>query len=309
MTDLLFGPGPILFLQRLVDPAWVPFFRLLSFFGVNWGVVLGLGLALWLWGRDTAYALAGAVFLEGVVNLVLNELYYVPRPHEPGVVVYEHVSLSSFPSGHVFTTAVVWGVLYARGRIPLWVAALPVLGVGVGRIVLGAHYLGDVLGGLAFAVALLAAHARLWPWVCRRAEALSFRALAGAAAATVVGALAAALWVIGTSPYEWGAVGVVVGAAVGFPLEYRAVRYRPGHPSPARGALRVAVGSAGVLLPFLAARLAPDDAYLLVAALTGAATLWAVLLAPWILARTGLAGEEAPQSAAGAAEGAGLGAR
>lgn len=288
LDDLLFGPEPIVAVQQLFDPAvWLFPMRLVSFFGVNWGVVLVLGLALWLWGRKTAYAVGTVVLLEGVVNVVLNQLFFVPRPHEPGVVVYEHVSLSSFPSGHVFTTAVVWGALWVMGRIPLWVAALPVLAVSVSRIYLGTHYLGDVLGGLVFAAALLALHARLWPRVRSRMEGRSSRVYAALAGAGVASGVAAT-FVIGENPFEWGAVGVVVGASIGFLLEYRILRYEPGDLPPAREALRVGVGALGVLLPFLASRFAAEDAFLLVAALTGAATLWAVLLAPALLARAGL---------------------
>lgn len=288
LTDLLFGPEPIIALQQLLDPGvWLFPLRLVSFFGVNWGAVLVLGLSLWLWGRKTAYAVGSAVFLEGVVSLVLNQLFFVPRPHEPGVIVYEHVSLSSFPSGHVFTTAVLWGALWVRGRIPLWVAALPVLAVSVGRIYLGTHYLGDVLGGLVFAAALLALHARLWPWVRSRMEGRSFRVYAGLALAGVVAGVAAT-FVIGDNVYEWGAVGIAVGASVGFLLEYRLLHYEPGDLPPTREALRIGMGVAGVLVPFLASRFVAEDAYLLTAVLTGTATLWAVLLAPWLLARVGL---------------------
>lgn len=59
--DLLFGPEPIAAVQRLFGPGCVPFFELVSLLGSNWGVVLGLGIAVWLGGRR-ATLLAPAVF-------------------------------------------------------------------------------------------------------------------------------------------------------------------------------------------------------------------------------------------------------
>lgn len=61
------------------------------------------------------------------------------------------MSLPSVPSGHVNTATVLWGLLYARGKIPLWLAAVVVALVGLSRLYLGAHYLADVLGGAVLA--------------------------------------------------------------------------------------------------------------------------------------------------------------
>jgi membrane-associated phospholipid phosphatase len=300
--DFLFGPEPIAAVQRIFGPGWVPFFRLVSLLGSNWGVVLGLGIAVWLGGRRTAYALAGALAVEGVVNVVLNRLVEVPRPSHPSIVVYEQVPLSSFPSGHVFTAAVVWGALWLFGGIPAAAAALAVLAVGVARLGLGVHFLGDVLGGLAFAAVLLLAFRRLWPRVQAWAADRSFAFFAGVGALAAAAALASTR-VIGDNEYEWGAVGIAVGMIAGLLAEARWLRFDGGPGSAGRRAARLLLGSAGIAAAFWVAQRAGSDALGVQAAAAGLATLWATLLAPVLFAATGLGAREGeterPASAGG----------
>ncbi len=289
--DFLFGPEPIAAVQRIFGPGWVPLFRLVSLLGSNWGVVLGLGIAVWLAGRRTAYALAGALAVEGVVNVVLNRLVEVPRPSHPSIVVYEQVPLSSFPSGHVFTAAVVWGALWLFGRVPAAAAALAVLAVGVARLGLGVHFLGDVLGGLAFAAVLLLGFRRLWPRVQGWAAERSFAFFAGAGALAAAAALASTR-VIGDNEHEWGAVGIAVGMITGLLAGARWLRFDGGPGSAGHRAARLLLGSAGIAAAFLVARRAGSDALGVQAAAAGLATLWATLLAPAVFAATGLGARE-----------------
>lgn len=289
--DFFFGPEPIAAVQRLFGPAWVPFFRLVSLLGSNWGVVLGLGIAVWLRGRRTAYALAGALAVEGVVNVILNRLFHVPRPDHPSIVVYEQVSLSSFPSGHVFTAGVVWGALWLFGGIPFAVAALAVLAVGVSRLALGVHFLGDVLGGLASAAVLLLAFRWAWPRVQRWAADRPFGLFAGAGALAAAAALASTR-VIGDNEHEWGAVGIAVGMIAGLLAEARWLRFDGGPGSAGRRTARLLLGTAGIAAALWVAHRAGTDALVVQAVAAGLATLWATLLAPALFAWTGLGARE-----------------
>ncbi len=99
-------------------------------------------------------------FSAGRLKLVFKRL----RP-EKWLKRQEHDS--SFPSGHATTAAVTFAgivLLVWRSSLPhdLKVAAsIPpacfALGIGWSRLVLGAHYLSDVLGGYAFGAAWLCA--------------------------------------------------------------------------------------------------------------------------------------------------------
>ena len=95
-----------------------------------------------------------------------------PRPTADVVQVIEHADGFSFPSGHVMHYVVFLGAL----AFVLWAATRPgpqrwlVLGavavglamMGLSRIYLGVHWLGDVVGGYAFGAVVLGAS--VWTW-------------------------------------------------------------------------------------------------------------------------------------------------
>lgn len=113
------------------------------------------------------YVLAGGLAvipaLTAVLIVLLKALYQRPRPlgeltEAPGF---------SFPSGHAFSSVVVYGLLgyvawrcWSRRRwqrvLIVIVVMLLVLGTGYARVYLGVHYPSDVLGGWACGLAVLA---------------------------------------------------------------------------------------------------------------------------------------------------------
>jgi undecaprenyl-diphosphatase len=120
-----------------------------------------LGWLLWSrsW-RAAAYWLAAVAFGFGL-TLALKAGVQLPRP----APVYAGLSRFAFPSGHAAMSVVVYGflgVLIGRGAAPrarLALASSTILLVSLiafSRLYLGAHWLSDVLGGLAFGTAWVA---------------------------------------------------------------------------------------------------------------------------------------------------------
>ena len=130
-------------------------------------VVVAVTLIVFLWlawkraWRTAAYwlvAIAGASALNTMIKLGLHRA----RPNE---LLYSGSSAFSFPSGHSTTNLVLYGFLaflVAREIRPTWRlsvvlgAAILVFLIAFSRLYLGAHWLSDVLGGLAFGSAWLA---------------------------------------------------------------------------------------------------------------------------------------------------------
>ena len=119
----------------------------------------------WLWARG-AGALAWGWLLATSINSlwirVLKAEVARPRPGSAGEAL---VSGFSFPSGHTTATTLVLGLLCwllcrGAGAGTQWMAglftALVVAAVAASRVVLGVHYLSDVVGGLLWAGGLLA---------------------------------------------------------------------------------------------------------------------------------------------------------
>lgn len=136
--------------------------------GTIWLAVITAAVALWLLARGQGRL---ALFLVlttaggGVLNRVVKILVDRPRPE----VDHEVASAlgDSFPSGHAMSSVVVYGALLlvllpvvrrraARRAVVVSVAAL-VAAIGSTRLLLGVHFLSDVLGGFVLGLAWLAA--------------------------------------------------------------------------------------------------------------------------------------------------------
>jgi membrane-associated phospholipid phosphatase len=96
------------------------------------------------------------------VNAALKLVFHRPRPE----LSFVHLDTYSFPSGHAAGSAAVYGVLayvvarrvFGLRRIAVVAGAVVLVGaVGMSRLYLGAHYLSDVLAGLALGATWLSA--------------------------------------------------------------------------------------------------------------------------------------------------------
>jgi membrane-associated phospholipid phosphatase len=120
---------------------------------------------LWLTNhRWSVYLLLVGVLGGQIINNMLKGAFGRERP---SVVEWvDHVSTSSFPSGHAMSAIIAYGsVAYLVGRLEptpalrrtTWVfAALIILGIGISRMYLGVHYPSDILAGFIAGLAWLA---------------------------------------------------------------------------------------------------------------------------------------------------------
>jgi undecaprenyl-diphosphatase len=140
---------------------------------------IGTGGAVWIALAAVAFALGGrrgrrlavtAVFALLVAavasDLVLKGLVQRPRPFDAtqlGAAVRllgPPPSSFSFPSGHTSASFAVAPVLARAGRPSAVLAWLLAAGIAFSRIYVGAHFPGDVLGGVV--VGLASARLAIW---------------------------------------------------------------------------------------------------------------------------------------------------
>lgn len=294
MSDVpfLFDANTIARLQDLMGHGWPEPWRIITLLGSNWGILLVLGIALWLHGRGIAYAILAVVTVDGVLKTVLNQLLFLPRPDGGGIVKYESVGVGSFPSGHVSTAAALWAYLAHRRAIRWSVAVVVIALVAVSRLYLGVHYVGDILGGLLLAALVVWLVSRLWPPLRERLSRLPFGAWAGVSLVLLAGAVAGAFFYYGGNPYRWRAGGLVAGLAIALPLEYRFVRYRPGHDSAGRRVAKVAIGGAGIAAAGAVDLITGELSNSLGMTAVALGAIWTVLVAPTLFVELGWAGED-----------------
>ena len=151
-------------LQGHIGGAGIMIFQFFSLFGEELLLALGLGAVYWSFqkklGKTVGISVLNAVVWGSMCkDIVLRRRPYIDhesikilRPTNPEADLYDSVAQGySFPSGHSANSASLFGSL-ALGLKKGWLTALAIiipLGTGISRLVLGAHYPTDVLGGWA----------------------------------------------------------------------------------------------------------------------------------------------------------------
>ncbi|MFC4543370.1 phosphatase PAP2 family protein [Halosolutus amylolyticus] len=152
-------------IREAFPEAWVDLAVAITEFGGAAVLMIVLAVLYWLTRRREAalvvsYAVAGVGFI-----LVLKTLIGLPRPPEDVYLIAYDGDPYGFPSGHAFAASLVYGGLllaFDRYRDPVAIAATGVVIalVSLSRVVLGLHYLGDVIVGALVGLGfLLAVHA------------------------------------------------------------------------------------------------------------------------------------------------------
>ena len=155
------------FVRHRTD-AWISAARLLSTLGSVVSLILiGGVLALWIWRRGWSWVLAlapvVALALGGLGASVAKAVFDRPRP--PQSVHVSSVSFAAFPSGHATDAAAFFlaasftiAITVSRRRwaqVALVASALLIAAlIGLSRLVLGVHWLSDVVAGWALGSAV-----------------------------------------------------------------------------------------------------------------------------------------------------------
>lgn len=159
------GIGEIEALQALVPAGAIPLFVAITTLGAS-VTALALGsLLYWFDDRRQGAVVIGAVLLGLAATFALKVLFDAPRP--PASLRRVATETAGFPSGHAATATVAYGAIAmtverlgpARRRYAA--ATVVIVFVSLSRIVLGVHYLVDVLAGIALGLAVLAAVRRV----------------------------------------------------------------------------------------------------------------------------------------------------
>ena len=134
---------------------------LITNLGSDLAYIATLVLYFWLGSPQEARTVGLFFALSALTNAVLKDAFKEPRPFVQNPEVASEAAKSTaggyaFPSGHAMVTATLWVLMALQKRSSLlWIVAilLTVL-VGLSRVILGVHYLSDVLVGFLLGVGL-----------------------------------------------------------------------------------------------------------------------------------------------------------
>ena len=148
-------------MNRWRAPRWIRYWMIAATrMGDGW-LWYGLGAMLLIFGGPERYAAVGAAGAAGIAGVfvfkAIKSLSQRPRPCQFEPHCWSKVlppDKFSFPSGHTmtaFSIALVVSYFYPSLEGPLLFLALS---IAVSRVVLGMHFLSDVLAGAVLGVAL-----------------------------------------------------------------------------------------------------------------------------------------------------------
>lgn len=142
-------------------PGWaIDAFEIITDFGDPLFFVVLVSLIYWLTDHETAIWAVAALTLAFGLTVGLKEVIAIERP--PPSVQYIHAGGNGIPSGHTSGAVTIYGTLAALYSVgPRWArygaAAVFAVLIGLSRVVLGVHYVADVVAGAVLGLAVIAA--------------------------------------------------------------------------------------------------------------------------------------------------------
>jgi membrane-associated phospholipid phosphatase len=240
----MFNPALNAALQQWQSPALTLFFQIVTALAYAPILIAVLSMLYWGWNKRTAFGLIQLLIYGCLIENILKETFHTPRPFQvaPGHVrlfdYFMRLEIAgsgvewgipartsfSFPSGHAMLAVVFYGAmaLHARRRWATVGAGIVIATIGLSRLYLGCHFLGDVLGGALAGGVVLAVYAMIL-WLDNRKRWLPSREM------TVFLIFAAPVALFFCLPDASSAtrLGFLLGFGAGYFAEKRWLRFSP----------------------------------------------------------------------------------
>ncbi len=130
-------------------------FRAFTFLGDDEFFMVLFSVLIWCVSKTLGFWGAFVLLSSATCSNLIKDITLLERPP---IEVIEHPPGSyAFPSGHTLTAVTVWGYLAVRiQNRAFWIwTFIAVVMIAFSRLVLGYHFLGDVLGGFVFGIPFL----------------------------------------------------------------------------------------------------------------------------------------------------------
>jgi membrane-associated phospholipid phosphatase len=156
-VDILFGTGAIEALQSVLSPTLDLLFIFFALLGEHYIYMSLIAITYWCFNKRAGVQISYVLLLSAYLNYWLKMSFRMDRPpSEYRIILKDDVSYG-FPSGHSQSAVTFWGwvgLKIKKAWAHIIFFALIFL-IGLSRIYLGVHYLGDVLGGMLFGAVFL----------------------------------------------------------------------------------------------------------------------------------------------------------
>ena len=278
-------------------PWAAPFFSAVSMLGsANFYVAL-VAIGYWTLDKRSSRRAALLLLASSYSNYWLKVSLRNPRPPPSNWLPGTEASNYSLPSGHAQTSTTLWGWLSLKsGEAWMWGLSLAlILLIGLSRVYIGVHWLGDVLLGWAVGAVLLLVASRLEEWASSLASKYGADTLY--LGLVVLGLVSMVLTeylfpvnLAGMGDNFGRNGGFMVGMGVGLMLERRYVNFEvPESGERRRRVLRAVLGLALVLIVMIGlSPVLPSEIYWLQAVRYALSVITALFIWPYIFTRLNL---------------------
>ena len=274
------------------------FFRGVTVLGSEYFYVVLI--AIWFWAVDKRGSILAVFVLivSFVSNYWLKIIFKNPRPPVTNWLSGVHASNYSLPSAHAQNSVVIWGWVGLKSR-SWWmgVLSLALIGlVGLSRVYIGVHWLGDVVAGWAVGILILIAMWKLeepiHSFLSKYNPNLQYLGLVifGLGAMILTEALSP-VTAVGLAANFGPSGGLIIGLGIGLALEKRYVNFEitPKQGEKWRTALRVILGL--IIVFAFAASLSlmfPEGVYWMCAIQYALVTISVIFIWPFLFKKLGL---------------------
>jgi membrane-associated phospholipid phosphatase len=278
-------------------PWAAPFFSAITMLGSAYFYVALIAVGYWTFDKRASRRTALLLLASSYTNYWLKASLRNPRPPPSNWLPGTEASNYSLPSGHAQSSTTVWGWLSLNsGRAWVWGLSLVlILLIGVSRVYIGVHWLGDILLGWAVGGVLLLAASRLEGWassVTSRygADTLYLGLVVLGIVSLVLTESLVPVNLAGMEDNFGSNGGFMIGLGVGLLLERRYVNFKVLEPGDKRrGVLRVVLGLPLVMLVlFGLSPILPSEIYWLQAVRYALSVVTALFIWPYIFTRLNL---------------------
>jgi len=192
----------------------VTVWKLFSILGTEY-IYVSVAAIMYCFYPRLSYLLMSILLLSASLNILLKNIIAEPRP--PPYMWKIKVSGYAFPSGHTQITSTFWYALslYLKRPSLLVLATVLVVSVATSRVMLGVHWVQDVIGG---AVIGLAVSWLLLYLYYRRGNVVI---IANLAIAVLLSLISAVRWIANTVDISLAALGMLAA----YPIYDRTWRY------------------------------------------------------------------------------------
>jgi membrane-associated phospholipid phosphatase len=154
---VLFGTEIIEALQSALSPTLDLLFILFTLLGEDYIYMSLIAITYWCFNKRAGVQISYVLLVSAYLNYWLKMSFKMDKPPSECRIILEDDVSYGFPSGHAQSAATFWGwagLKIRKAWMRIFFFALIFL-IGLSRIYLGVHYLGDVLGGMLFGAVFL----------------------------------------------------------------------------------------------------------------------------------------------------------